>query len=86
MKYVLVRKSDGSMASSVRINDNHEVVAAKFYFMGRKQINEKRFDELWRVIPESEYDLMVEAYERRSSSDPNKRWWKTENEYLDIDR
>ena len=48
MKYVLVRKSDGSMASSVRINDNHEVVAAKFYFMGRKQINEKRFDELWR--------------------------------------
>ena len=85
MKYVLVRKSDGSMASSVRINDNHEVVAAKFYFMGRKQINEKRFDELWTVMSKKEFELNREAFERKSSSDPNKRWW-AEDKYLDIDR
>ena len=85
MKWVLISKQY-ELVSTYEVSDKYGVEAAKFYFMGRKQINEKRFDELWRVIPESEYDLMVEAYERRPSSDPNKRWWKTENEYLDIDR
>jgi len=53
--------------------------------MGRKQINEKRFDELWTVMSKKEFELNREAFERKSSSDPNKRWW-AEDKYLDIDR
>ena len=69
MKWVLISKQY-ELVSTYEVSDKYGVEAAKFYFMGRKQINEKRFDELWTVM---------------SSSDPNKRWW-AEDKYLDIDR
>jgi hypothetical protein len=52
--------------------------AAKAYFMGVKQLQEDVFDKLWSVKSKKEYDLNQEAFERAPSSDPNRRWWKEE--------
>ena len=46
--------------------------------MGRKQLSEIKFDELWSVLSEEEYENQEHAYKRKSSSDPNKRWWEEE--------
>ena len=86
MEYVLVSKSLREIASKYQVSDEHGVTAAKFYFMGRKQLSEKKFDELWLVMSEKEYNTQEYAFERKSSSDPNKRWWKDDDKYLDIDR
>jgi hypothetical protein len=84
MEWVLVSKSSHEIVSNYTVSDERGVEAAKFYFIGRKRLSEKRFDELWSVMSKKEYDLGQEAYERKSSSDPSKRWWK-EDGYLDID-
>jgi|TARA_R110002096_G_scaffold14020_2_gene49073 hypothetical protein len=83
MKWVLVNR-EYEIVSKYEVNEKYGLEAAKFYFMGRKQLSEKRFDELWNVVSEKEYNLNQSAFERKSSSDPNKRWW-AEDKYLDID-
>jgi hypothetical protein len=53
--------------------------------MGRKRLtSEKDFDNLWKVMTEQTY----KAYQRSSSSstNPNSKWWKDDDKYLDIDR
>ena len=85
MKWVLISKQY-ELVSTYEVSDEYGLEAAKFYFMGRKQINEKRFDELWTVMSKKEFELNREAFERKPSSDPNKRWWKDDEKYLDIDR
>tara|TARA_B100000780_G_scaffold275149_1_gene241273 strand:+ start:1014 stop:1286 length:273 start_codon:yes stop_codon:yes gene_type:complete len=81
MRYVLINKQH-EIISKYEVSDTNvdycSGVAAKFYFMGRKQLSEIKFDELWSVLSEEEYENQEHAYKRKSSSDPNKRWWEEE--------
>ena len=81
MKYVLIDK-------------NYEVIdkidsvtpgGAEHYFMGRKKINDKdSFYKIWKILPKKEYDLHMEAFARKSSSEQI-QWWKDEWTNPDID-
>ena len=89
MRYVLINKQH-EIISKYEVSDTNvdycSGVAAKFYFMGRKRLSEERFDGLWKVVSEKEHKLNEDAYNRKSSSDPTKRWWKEEGDYLDLEK
>jgi len=51
-----------------------------------KQIDEKEFNKLWRVYPIQEWNNIQHAYQRPSSSNPNRAWWNGEETYLDIEK
>ena len=84
MKWLLVDKND-NINSTCEIHSGYGQEGAKMYFMGRKQlVDERQFDNLWKVMTEQTY----KAYQRSSSSstNPNSKWWKDDDKYLDIDR
>ena len=49
MKWLLVNKFD-EIVDTCEIASGVGVSGAKTYFMGRKQIEEKEFDNLWKVM------------------------------------
>jgi len=79
MKYVLIDKHYDIIDKIDSITPG----GAEHYFMGRKQIEEKEFDKLWKVLSETDYDR-----QRDLSNRDNKQyeWWKEEQSYLDIDK
>ena len=77
MKWVLI-DNRGSVNTTAELHSGYGLKAAKAYFMGVKQLQEDVFDKLWTVKSKKEYDLNQEAFERAPSSDPNRRWWKEE--------
>jgi hypothetical protein len=54
MKYVLVDSHD-YINTSVDLGSDVGVTGAKTYFKGVKRLEEKEFDELWRVMTEQEH-------------------------------
>ena len=55
--------------------------------MGRKQLNEKEFDKLWKVMTEDEYDLQFKAtLQDRQLGKRKYEWWKDDEGWLDIDK
>ena len=79
MKFVLVDRGD-NIVDRVDLHDVG-VNGAKTYFVGRKQIDEKEFDNLWKVMSEEYYNTQHTA----SLQNKQYEWWKDDN-YLDIDR
>ena len=81
MKYVLIDKN-------YEIIDKIDSVTpggAEHYFMGRKKMKDKdAFYKLWKILPKKEYDLNVEAFQRKPSSEQIE-WWKEEYTNPDID-
>ena len=51
MKWLLVNKAD-EIVGKCEIGSGVDVSGAKTYFMGIKQIEEKEFDKLWKVMSE----------------------------------
>ena len=66
MTFKLVSK--GSKETIEKI-DNLNKESAKFYFMGRKQLTEDSFDELFDVVKTVSEKRYVKPY----------KWWKEEN-------
>tara|TARA_Y100000114_G_C11591790_1_gene246123 strand:+ start:204 stop:428 length:225 start_codon:yes stop_codon:yes gene_type:complete len=66
MTFKLVSK--GSKETIDKI-DNLNKESAKFYFMGRKQLTEDSFDELFDVVKTVSEKRYVKPY----------KWWKEEN-------
>ena len=54
MKYVLVDQED-DIVDRVGLTSNVDVSGARTFFIGRKQIDAKEFDKLWRVMTEESY-------------------------------
>jgi hypothetical protein len=54
VKYVLVDSHD-YINTSVDLGSDVGVTGAKTYFKGVKRLEEKEFDELWRVMTEQEH-------------------------------
>ena len=88
MKYVLVDKGD-NIIDKVELESEVGLSGAKTFFIdgfdpGRKQIDRKEFDRIWRVMTEESYEWL-KAHTKKPSS-KNIKWWKDETDYLDIEK
>tara|TARA_R100001082_G_scaffold108349_1_gene83470 strand:+ start:1138 stop:1389 length:252 start_codon:yes stop_codon:yes gene_type:complete len=83
MKWVLVDKGD-NIIDKVELDSNYDNKAAKMFYVSRKQIDEKEFDNMWKVMSEEQYNTQRDLMERQQSK--QYEWWKDDNNYLDIDR
>ena len=81
MKYVMVDKTD-SIVNRVELDSGVGVTGAKTYFVGVKNISENKFDKLWKVMSEKEYNDKYKAHIRNPSS-VGYQWWIEENTNLD---
>ena len=79
MKYVLVDKGDNIID---KVELNSELREAKKFFIGRKQIDQKEFDNIWKVMSKEQYDTQHTA----SLQNKQYEWWKDDQSYLDIDK
>ena len=77
MKYVLVDKA-GNINTTVELSSGVGVSGARTYFVGIKKLKEKNFDELWRVMRESDYNS-----EKLQSYPGYIKWWEEEKEITD---
>ena len=79
MKYVLVDKGD-NVVDNVELDS--DLSGAKKFFIKRKQIDEKEFDNMWKVMSEKEYNSQLTA----SLQNKQYEWWKDDEDWLDIDK
>jgi len=80
MKWVLVDKHD-NVIDKIELHSGYGKNAAKMYFVGRKQMDEKSFDELWKVMSENQYDTQFKATLQNRQIE----WWKEEPINPDIE-
>ena len=92
MVYVLVDRGD-NIVDRKDLSDDIGVGGARTFFVGRKQIGEKEFDELWKVMSYKKYREIEEMYTRKPSSEQSFRsysgyirWWEDEENYLDLEK
>ena len=79
MKFVVVDRGD-NLVDRVDLHDVG-VNGARTYFVGRKQIESEKFDQIWKVMTEDDYNKQHAA----SLQNRQFEWWK-DDEYLDIDK
>jgi len=84
MKYYLVDNGD-NIIDKVELGSDVGINGAKTFFVGRKRIDEKEFDKLWKVTTMEEYDRKLRTALRNPSSCGQVEWWNDDN-YLDIDK
>ena len=78
MKYYLVNKLD-EIVTKVDLSDDIGLTGARAYFIGIKQIDDKEFDKLWKVMTEEQYDLQFKAtLQDRQLGNRKYEWWKDE--------
>ena len=82
MKYVLVDRGD-NVITTVDLASNVGLSGAKTYFRGIKRIDQKEFDNLWKVMTRNEYDKRLEIGLRKPSSHGQVEWWKEDKEITD---
>ena len=80
MKYVLVDNFD-NMVAKVVLDNRIEIEGARDYFKGIKKLDDKEFDNLWKVMEENEYNNRLETSIRSSHKDA--RWYEEEKEITD---
>ena len=80
MKWVLVDKFD-NIVHTVDLNKRYNQNEARKYFVNLKQMDEKEFNKLWKVVTEENYQLQLKL----SLNNRQVEWWNDDN-YLDIDR
>ena len=92
MVYVLVDRGD-NIVDREDLSDDIGVRGARTFFIGRKQIDETEFDELWKVMTYKKYKELEEMYTRKPSSEQSFRsypgyirWWEDEENYLDLEK
>ena len=54
MKYVLVDRGD-NIVDRVELTSDIGLGGARTFFVGRKQIESEKFDQIWKVMTETEY-------------------------------
>ncbi len=74
----MVDKYD-NIITSVDLASNVGLSGAKTYFVGIKQIDEKKFDKLWKVMSERDYDLQFKA----SLQNRQYKWWEEDKAIVD---
>jgi len=82
MKYVLVDRGD-NIVTTVDLASEVGISGARTYFVGTKQLDEKEFNKLWKVMTRDEYDKKLEMGLRKPSSHGQVEWWKEDKEITD---
>ena len=78
MRYVLIDRG-ANIIDSVDLASDVGISGAKTFFIGRKQIDSKEFDNLWRVMSEEKYKIQCNlSLKNRQSS-----WWKEDRAIID---
>jgi len=80
VKYYLVDKGD-NILDKVELGSGVGMSGAKTFFIGRKRIDEKEFDNMWRVMSSMDYDRKFHLANKQNKQH---EWWKDDG-YLDID-
>ena len=78
MKYYLVDKYDNINTTAV-LDSGVGLSGARTYFLGIKKLDEKKFDAIWRVMTEDQWNLQfkVSLQNRQSGA---YEWWKEDQE------
>ena len=79
MKYVLVDKID-KFVDRVELGSEVGISGAKTFFVGRKKIDEKEFDNIWKVMSEEDYNIQSKLANRQNKQ---YEWWKEDKEITD---
>ena len=80
---MLVDKYD-NITTSVDLASNVGLSGARTYFVGIKQIDEKEFDKLWRVMSEENYHIQFKASLQNRQMDKLKyKWWEEDKAIVD---
>ena len=79
MKYVFVVKIDNNV-DRVEVGSEVGISGAKTFFVGRKKIDEKEFDNIWKVMSEEDYNIQSKLANRRNKQ---YEWWKEDKEITD---
>ena len=83
MKYVLVVIYD-NITTSVDLASNVGLSGAKTYFVGIKQIEEKEFDKLWKVMSDENYHIQFRAsLQNRQNEKLKYKWWEEDKAITD---
>ena len=83
MKYCLVDKLD-NINTSVQLASNVGLSGAKTYFLGIKNIDEKEFDKLWRVMTQEQWDTQFKLGLQDRQNDKLKyKWWEEDKAITD---
>ena len=87
MKYVLVDNYD-CIVTRANLSDDVGISGARTYFKGVKQMPDgKKFDKLWRVMTEEQWDIQFKSgLQNRQMGQRKYEWWKDDTSYLDIDK
>ena len=78
MKYVLVDRGD-NIVDRVDLQDVG-VNGARTYFIGRKQIESEKFDQIWKVMAEDQYEIQRDLANRQNKQH---EWWKEDRAIVD---
>ena len=82
MRFYLVNKLD-EIVDKVDIGDVG-VNGARTYFIGRKQIDAKEFDKLWRVMTKEQYNTNFKNnLQNRQMGNMKYEWWKEDKAETD---
>ena len=80
---MLVDKYD-NIITSVDLASGVGISGAKTYFVGIKQLDEKKFDKLWKVMTEEQYDLQFKAsLQNRQMGKLKYKWWEEDKAIVD---
>ena len=79
----MVDKYD-NITTSVDLASNVGLSGARTYFVGIKQMEEKEFDKLWRVMSRDQYDIQFKASLQNRQMDKLKyKWWEEDKAIVD---
>jgi len=82
VKYYLVNKLD-EIIDKVDMSDVG-INGAKTYFVGRKQIDVKEFDKLWRVMTKTQYETEFKNnLQNRQMGNMKYEWWREDQAETD---
>ena len=83
MKYYLVNKLD-EITDKVDMSDDVGLNGARTYFIGRKQIEAKEFDKLWKVMTEDDWNTNFKNnLQNRQMGKMKYKWWKEDQAEID---
>jgi molybdenum cofactor biosynthesis enzyme MoaA len=83
VKYVLVDKYD-NIVTTADLASNVGLSGAKTYFVGIKQIEEKEFDKLWKVMSDENYHIQFRAsLQNRQNEKLKYKWWEEDKAITD---
>ena len=77
MKYVLIDRGDNVVD---KIDLSGELSDAKEFFLKRKKIEIKEFNNLWRVMTEEQYDTQRDLSNRQNKQ---YEWWREDRAIVD---